>query len=116
MCYSKTLEYLTSLKQICNMLFIKSKKQDDRKLHLIAWMVLNYFIKYTRDMGIEPKDISDNVDNINITPIIDYIHVNNISLFDLNNINNTDLDVNEEHEIERFVLTHLAYMFFKEKI
>lgn len=111
MSFNKSLEYLTSIKQVCNMLFIKSKEQKDNKLHFIAWMVLNYFLKYAKDTGINPKEISDSVVNINIAPIMDYITVNNISLFDLSKINADDLNVNDQEEIERFILSHLSYIY-----
>jgi len=111
--YNKSLEYLTTIKQVCNMLFIKSKEQKDAILHFIAWMVLNYFIKYTKEMDIDPKVIDETVVNINIAPVMDYITVNNISLFDLSKINAEDLNVNDDEEIERFILSHLYYMYSK---
>jgi hypothetical protein len=108
----KSQEYIVSVKSICNMLFKKSKMTNDKKLQFISIMIFNYLTSVLKQQVLDYSTIEMS-DNINIVPLLEYKDVNNIELYDLQNIDMKDLDVTNENDIERFVLSHIFYMFKK---
>jgi len=44
-------------------------------------------------------------------PVHDYITNNKIELFDFNNIKLEDVNLNNTNDIERFVLSHIYYIY-----
>lgn len=108
----KSIEYFVSVKSICNMLFQKSKTTNDKKLQFISIMIFNYLTSVLKQQGLDYSTIEMS-DNINIVPLLEYKDVNNIELYDLQSIDMKDLDVTNENDIERFVLSHIFYMFQK---
>lgn len=108
----KTQEYIVSIKSICNMLLQKSKITNDKKLQFISIMIFNYLTSVLKQQGLDYSNIETS-DNINIVPLLEYKHVNKIELYDLQKIDMKDLDVTNENDIERFVLSHIFYMFQK---
>jgi hypothetical protein len=58
---------------------------------------------------INLKDVEE-VSNINLIPVFEYINFNNIELFDFDNIKMEDVDITKDDDIERFVLTHVYYI------
>ena len=108
----KSQEYIVSVKSICNMLFQKSKTTNDKKLQFISIMIFNYLTSVLKQQMLDYSTIEMN-NNINIAPLLDYKDDNNIELYDLQSIDMKDLDVTNENDIERFVLSHIFFMFKK---
>jgi hypothetical protein len=44
-------------------------------------------------------------------PVYEYIHDNDIKLLDLNNVLPEDIDITKSQDIERFVLSHIYYIY-----
>ena len=47
---------------------------------------------------------------INLIPIFEYISVNNIELYDFSKIDVNDVDITNNADLERFILTHIYYI------
>ena len=110
--FNTFIKYVISVKSICNMLFQKSKTTNDKKLQFISIMIFNYLTSVLKQQGLDYSTIEMS-DNINIVPLLEYKDVNHIELYDLQSIDMNDLDVANENDIERFVLSHIFYMFQK---
>ena len=108
----KTIEYLVSVKSISNMLFNKAKDTNDKRLHFISLMIFNYLKGELRDPKIDYSSI-ELQDCINLVPLYEYMATNNIELYDLKKIGVDDVDANKQADVERFVLSHIFYMFGK---
>jgi hypothetical protein len=108
----KSKEYLESIKSISNMLFNKAKDTNDKKLHFISLMIFNYLKGELRDLKIDYSSI-ELQDCINLVPLYEYMAINNIELYDLKKINIDDVNTNKQTDVERFVLSHIFYMFGK---
>jgi len=111
--YHKSREYLVSLKSICNMLFDKSKITKDQKLHFISVMIFNYLKRALEELKIDYSSIEIE-DCVNLVPLYEYTSVNEIELYDLEKITLDDVDVKQPNDVERFVLSHIFYMFKKQ--
>ena len=48
--------------------------------------------------------------------VYEYINKNNIKILDFNNIKIEDIDINNEYDIERFVLSHIYYIYENNQI
>ena len=46
-------------------------------------------------------------------PVYNYITNNKIELFDFNNIKMDDINIKSSNDIERFVLSHIYYIYEK---
>jgi hypothetical protein len=108
----KSKEYLESIKSISNMLFNKAKDTNDKKLHFISLMIFNYLKGELHDPKIDYSSI-ELQDCINLVPLYEYMAINNIELYDLKKINIDDVNTNKQTDVERFVLSHIFYMFGK---
>jgi hypothetical protein len=108
----KSKEYLVSIKSISNMLFNKAKDTNDKKLHFIALMIFNYLKGELRAPKIDYSSI-ELQDCINLVPLYDYMAAQHIELYDLKKISLNDVDTNKQVDVERFVLSHIFYMFGK---
>lgn len=103
-------EYLVSVKSICNMLFDKSNKTNDKKLLYISMMIFNYLKGILSELKLEYSKI-ETEDCINLFPLYEYKTVNKIELYNLQEIQPDDVDIQNKLNIERFVLSHIFYMF-----
>jgi hypothetical protein len=56
------------------------------------------------------KNLNKN-DNFDMKPVYDYIDENEIQILDLNNILPQDIDIKNPQDIERFVLSHIYYIY-----
>jgi hypothetical protein len=108
----KSKEYLVSIKSISNMLFNKAKDTNDKKLHFISLMIFNYLKGELYYQKIDYSSI-ELQDCINLVPLYEYMAANNIELYDLKKINIDDVNTNKQADVERFVLSHIFYMFGK---
>jgi len=50
-------------------------------------------------------------ENFDMKPVYDYIDENKIQILDLNNILPQDIDISNPQDIERFVLSHIYYIY-----
>jgi len=103
-------EYLVSVKSICNMLFEKSNKTHDKKLLYISMMIFNYLKGILNELKLEYSNI-ETEDFINLFPLYEYKTANKIELYNLQEIQPDDVDIQNKQNIERFVLSHIFYMF-----
>jgi hypothetical protein len=69
-----------------------------------------------KDNGVELSKI--NIKNggeyektdIHLVTFFEYIAHNNIELYDLNKMDESDMDISKSDDIERFVLSHIYYL------
>jgi hypothetical protein len=43
--------------------------------------------------------------------VYEYINKNSIKIVDFNNVKMDEIDINNEYDIERFVLSHIYYIY-----
>jgi tetrahydromethanopterin S-methyltransferase subunit A len=87
----------------------KALQKKDKKMQLISVLIYKYILKTASDNNIDIKTISV-IETINLIPFFEYITHTNIELYDFSKINVDDVDVNDEKDLERFVLTHIYYI------
>jgi len=92
------------------MLFDKSNKTNDKKLLYISMMIFNYLKGILSELKLEYSNI-ETEDCINLFPLYEYKTVNKIELYNLQEIQPDDVDIQNKLNIERFVLSHIFYMF-----
>jgi hypothetical protein len=111
MYYEKSREYIESIFNVCNILFNKSKQNQDRKLFFITKLISNYLLSITMEKGV-CLSLSElnKTGEINKQPIIEYIAKNEIKLYDLRNMQMTDMNVADLKDVERYVLSHIYYI------
>ena len=115
MAYDKMNEYVETIFQVyimvVKMINTSKTKHDHEKLKCISMVIYNYVIKLVKDNEIDLKNINKKEQsNINLVPFFEYISHNNIELFDFSKIKETDIDVSNSDDIERFVLSHIYYL------
>jgi len=110
MVYNKSIEYITSINGICNMLLNKASETKDAKLYYISKMIHNYLVKYIKAQNVDLTQI-EKIDYVNLVPLYSYVSDNDIHLYDLLTIKDNDIDVNNDSHIERFVLSHIFFMY-----
>jgi hypothetical protein len=110
MVFQKTNDYVMTLCCIHMMLFNKSRETQDRKLSGITVILLKYIKRACDELGIDTRTLAP-TNKIDLAPIYEYIRVNQIHLYDLTAINDSDIDPLNEAHIERFILSHINYMF-----
>jgi hypothetical protein len=82
---------------------------SNKKLKCISIIIYNYLNKLSIDNNIIINTLTITND-INMIPFFKYIDVNNIELLDFNTLQETDINVSNAKDIERFVLTHVYYL------
>jgi hypothetical protein len=108
--FEKSKEFIESIYNFMEVLLIKAKKLNDNKLLQICKLIFNYLISCCNQTKILLKNLDKN-ENLNLKPVYDYITNNKIELFDLNNIKFDDVNLSNENDIERFVLSHIYYIY-----
>jgi hypothetical protein len=108
--YKKSVEYLECLNNFCNLLTNKAKKGKDDKLKYICTMIINYLFTslHYEKLNIKSLKLSD---DFVMSPFYEYIDSNNIQLYDLKNIEMDDVDIQNDFDIERFILSHIHYIY-----
>jgi len=112
MSFEKSKEYIESIYNFMEVLYRKAVNLNDVKLTQICKLIFNYLMMCCSDTNILIKNLDKN-DNFNMKPVYDYITNNKIELFDLNNINIGDVNIESSTDIERFVLFHIYYIYEK---
>jgi hypothetical protein len=107
--YDKMKEFVTSLCDVSQMINKKGHQQKDQKLILISLLISNYVVKIGKDYSINLIEIKNN-ETTNLIPIFEYINYNNIQLLDFSKLDINDIDVTNDNDLERFVLTHVYYI------
>lgn len=110
MSYEKSKEYIESIFNFMEVLYKKALKLSDNKLIQISKLIFNYVVTCCRESKILIKDLTKNED-FDMKPVYEYITNNNISIMDLNNIQFQEIDINNSQDIERFVLSHIYYIY-----
>jgi hypothetical protein len=114
MTYIKSKEYIETVYNFLEVLYKKAKNLQDEKLIHICKLIFNYLISCCAELKVLIRDLEKN-ENFNMKPINDYIVNNNIQLLDFNNLKEEDINIKDEKDIERFVLTHILYIYQNNK-
>jgi len=107
--YEKMREYVESLFNIFNMINQNENVKKDKRFQIIALVIFNYVRKMAMDTNVDLRTVEIKKP-INLMPVFEYISHNSIQLFDFNNIDLTDVDVNKNEDLERYVLSHIYYI------
>jgi len=110
MTFEKSKEYIESIYNFMDVLYKKAVKLNDNKLIQICKLIFNYLIVCCTDNNILIKDLNKN-DDFDMKPVYDYISKNEIKILDLNNILPEEIDISKPQDIERFVLSHIYYIY-----
>jgi len=108
--FEKSIEYIESICNFMEVLYKKAVNLNDKKLIQICKMIFNYLITCCNECKVLLKDLNKN-DNFDMKPVYDYIDENEIQILDLNNILPQDIDIKNPQDIERFVLSHIYYIY-----
>ena len=116
MAYDKINEYINTIFQVYIMVVKMSRSKKNDKLKCISLVIYNYVIQIAIDNGFDLSKL--NIANcaepakidINLVPFFEYIAHNNIELYDFSKIDESDMDVNNAADVERFVLSHIYYL------
>ena len=110
MVFEKSKEFIESIYNFMEVLVIKAKKLNDNKLMQICKLIFNYLMSCCSQTKILLKNLDKN-ENFNMKPVYNYISNNKIDILDLNNIKFEDVNLSNENDIERFVLSHIYYIY-----
>ena len=116
MAYDRMSEYIETILQIYIMVVKMTHGNKNDKLKCISLIIYNYVSKLATDNGVDIskiqiiKDIETEKMDINLVPFFEYIAHNNIELYDFSKIDESDMDVNDAADVERFVLSHIYYL------
>ena len=110
MTFEKSIDYIESIFNFMDVLYKKSVKLNDNKLIQICKMIFNYLITCCSESKILIRDLKKN-ENFVMKPVYDYIQENNIQILDLDNISLEDVNVSNPLDIEKFVLSHIYYIY-----
>jgi len=108
--FKKSIEYIESIYNFMEVLYKKAVKLNDNKLIQICKMIFNYLITCCAESKVLIKNLNKN-ENFDMKPVYDYIDTNKIKILDLNNILPGDIDTSNSQDIERFVLSHIYYIY-----
>jgi hypothetical protein len=107
--YDKMNDYAETIYHVFKMVNDKATKQQDKKMKYISVLIFKYLTKIVTEYKINLKNVEEAL-NINLIPVFEYISFNNIELLDFNTIKMEDIDITNEADIERFVLSHVYYI------
>jgi hypothetical protein len=108
--FEKSIEYIESIFNFMEVLYKKAVNLNDKKLIQICKMIFNYLIACCDERKVLLKHLNKN-ENFDMKPVYDYIDENKIQILDLNNILPQDIDISNPQDIERFVLSHIYYIY-----
>lgn len=106
----KSKEYIESIYNFMEVLYKKAVKLGDNKLIQISKLIFNYVVTCCAESKVLIKDLTKNED-FDMKPVYEYITNNKIGIMDLNNIQIQEIDINNPQDIERFVLSHIYYIY-----
>lgn len=107
--YDKMEDYITSIFNVFQSVNRKAEMQKDKRLKMIALVIYNYTNYMAKEYNVDLKTIVE-PESINLIPVFEYVAVNDIELYDFNNMELTDLDVTKKEDLEKYVLTHIYYI------
>ena len=110
MTFPKTKEYVNTLHSVTQLLIDKSKTSGDPKLKGIARLVYMYFLNSCNELKLDASHFSSTNNRIDIAHLMNYISHNNIQLYDLKNMDGTEMDSTSPYDIERYTLSHIVYI------
>ena len=108
--FEKSKDYVETIFKFLEVLYKKAVNLNDTKLTQICKLIFNYLISCCDETRILLKNLNKNED-FNMKPVHDYIENNNIQLLDLNKISIEDVNISNPLDIERFVLSHIYYIY-----
>jgi hypothetical protein len=91
------------------MLYDKSRETRDQKLYGITVVLLSYIKNACDELGIDTRTLAP-TDKFDLGPFMN-MFVNQIHLYDLTAITDGDIDPLNESHVERFILSHINYIF-----
>lgn len=115
MSYPKIKEYLQTIYGVFKMVHQKSVVQKDKRMSYIALSIYNYLLKVAKDFDVDLKTIEVS-NSVNMLPFFEYIEFFSIPLYDFSTIKESDVDVNNNRDIERYVLTNIYYITQQQKM
>lgn len=107
--YDNMQGFVESIFNVFQLVKTQAEKKQDRRMQMVALIILNYVRKMASENGIDLKSIPE-PESINLIPVFEYITFKNIELFDFKNIDVNDVDTSKTEDLERFVLTHIYYI------
>jgi len=108
--FEKSKDYIESIFNFMEVLYKKAVNLKDNKLLQICKLIFNYLINCCSENNILIKQLNKKED-FDMKPVYDYVQDNNIKLLDLNNISLEDVKISDPLDIERFVLSHIYYIY-----
>jgi hypothetical protein len=121
MTYDRINEYIETIFNVYIMVVKMTRdstnKNTNEKLKCISLVIYNYLMKLANENDFNVSKLksapniaeSEKID-INLVPFFEYIAHNNIELYDFSKIEETDMDVSDATDVERFVLSHIYYL------
>ena len=107
--YDKMPDFIESVFNVFQLINRKAQTQNDKRFKMISLIIFNYVRKLAKDYTINLNNIKE-PELINLIPIFEYISVNNIELYDFSKIDVNDVDITNNKDLERFILTHIYYI------
>jgi len=116
MAYDRMNEYIDTIFHVYIMVVKMTRDSTNKnsKLKYIAMVIYKYLIKLAKDNEFDLSKLTsvpnNETININLVPFFEYIAHQNIELYDFSKIKESDMDVSNNSDIERFVLSHIYYL------
>ena len=117
MAYDRMSEYIETIYHVYIMVVKMTHGKNNDKLKCISLVIYNYLSKLATDNGADLSKLKNASNSakyekmdINLVPFFEYIAHNNIELYDFKKIDESDMDVNDAADVERFVLSHIYYL------
>jgi hypothetical protein len=108
--FEKTKDYIECICNFLDVLNDKANKLKDIKLKNICKLILKYIVTCCTENKILITELKK-IDDFDMKIVYEYINKNNIKIMDFNNIKMEDIDINNEYDIECFVLSHIYYIY-----
>lgn len=106
----KAEEYVKALYSVFQMVYKKAEYQRDQRLKIISLCIFNYTKFFAKEHNIVLPSNTSVSDQIHLRVIFEYINENAIQLYDFAKISLEDVNVNDNKDLERFVLSHIYYL------
>ena len=104
-----SFDYLNAIYNISIIIHKNAIEKRDNRLIAISSVITNYFNSILKKSSFRINELTSS-DHINLVPFFEYVSMNNIEFYDFSNIKLEDVDVTNENDLERYVLTHIYYL------
>ena len=108
--YEKSKEYIESIYNFVYVLKKKATNLNDTRLINISKLIFNYVITCCVEIKVLLRDLIKD-ENFSMKPVYEYITNNDIKIIDLKSIQVEEIDIRNPQDIERFVLSHIYYIY-----